>query len=279
MTLRILPASVVGDLRRLEPLATKIFGNGDRPEGWFARKLHRECVDPALSRLAVEGDAEDPRSWRGYVLVGAPSSVLPAARTSGTGVVPEARGRGIGHQLIRETFAAVLRGGFAALQVPADPERASFYLRLGFEPIRNEVTLLTFGTGKSDPSWGINAPWSLRRERVLGEWLREAWMRGDTQSQTEVTVRGPQARLRALVSREGRACVAHRVLLSGETLTEDEVLDLLDGLRAQFAEGSPLLLLGFPSYLSLVGRLVEDGWSVAQSSQIMERRIEDGGVR
>lgn len=275
MTLRILSASVVGDLRRLEPLAVRIFGPGDRPEGWFARKLHRECVDPQLSRLAVDGDAEDPRSWLGYVLVGTPGSVHPAARTAGTGVVQEARGRGIGHSLVREAFAAVLREGFPALQVPADPRRSSFYLRLGFEPIRNEVTLLTFGSGGCDPSWGVNAPWSLRRERVLGQWLKEAWMRGDTQTQAEVTVQGNQARLRALISREGAARVAHRVLLSGDAQTEDGVLHLLEALRGQFAEGAPLVLPGFPSYLPLVQPLLDRGWSVAQRTQIMERRIEE----
>lgn len=275
MTLRIVPASVVGDIRRLEPLATRIFGVGDRPEGWFARKLHRECVDPALSRLAVDGDAEDPRSWLGYVLVGAPPSVHPAARTAGTGVIPEARGEGIGHSLVREAFAGVLRGGFRALQIPADPTRSNFYLRLGFEPIRNEVTLLSFGTGHADPSWGVNAPWTLRRERVLGEWLKEAWSRGEIQSQAEAIVNGPQARLRALISREGTARVAHRVLLSGDAQTEEGVLKLLGGLRDQVALGAPLVLPGFPSYLTLLEAMVDDGWSIAQRTQVMERRIED----
>src|SRR5690606_23057275 len=41
------------DLAALTRLAEAMFGRGDRPPGWLARKLARERVDPDLSVLAV----------------------------------------------------------------------------------------------------------------------------------------------------------------------------------------------------------------------------------
>lgn len=275
MTLRILPATVVGDLRRLESLAIRVFGAGDRPPGWFARKLHRECVDPELSRIAVDGDAEDPNNWKGYVLVGTPGSVHPAARTAGTGVVPEERGRGLGHRLVRDAFAATLRAGLRALQVPADPQRTEFYLHLGFEPVRHEVTLLGFGTGGSDPSWGSHASWSLRHERLVAQWLQEAWARDESDAHAEVILRAGASRARVLLSREGQARVVHRLLVSGDTLDDHGLAALLERLRAEIQLGAPLLLLGIPPYLPLVELLTASGWIVAQRCQIMERRVEE----
>ena len=50
--MRVVPLAGL-PLPALERLARRIFGDGDRPAGWLARKLAREAVDPRLSVLAL----------------------------------------------------------------------------------------------------------------------------------------------------------------------------------------------------------------------------------
>lgn len=57
--IRIVPLAGL-PLPRLERLARRVFGDGDRPPGWLARKLAREAVDPHLSALALALDEPDP---------------------------------------------------------------------------------------------------------------------------------------------------------------------------------------------------------------------------
>ena len=73
----LIPGRDVGELTRLQPLAERAFGGGDRPDGWFSRKLLREAIDPDLTVVAVDRSLPavgpgDPSPWCGYLLVGRP---------------------------------------------------------------------------------------------------------------------------------------------------------------------------------------------------------------
>ena len=128
---RIVTVAELGAPVRLAALAESIFGARNRPSGWFARKLKRECVDPRLSSLALTADRDptDPTSWLGYVLVGTPSSLGGAARTAGTGVLASARRRGIASALIEAAADNVRNVGKTQLQLLA--ERTSGSLQMG----------------------------------------------------------------------------------------------------------------------------------------------------
>lgn len=262
------PAASVGDLSRLEPLARRIFGAGDRPEGWFVRKLHRECVDPELSRLAHDGDPSRPASWLGYVLVGTPPSEHPCVRTAGTGVVPEARGRGIGSQLLADAFAAARAAGFAAVRLPAAPERVPFYRRLGFRERRTELTLLTFGRGTAPPETGSHAAWAHAGEHVFSAWLPEAWLHTPSFARSELELHG----VRILLSREGRAHVAMRVAWTGDRPIPDVTRALAEA-PWHVETGAPFLLHALDPTHPVTTSLLEHGFSVVQRTIVLERDL------
>jgi GNAT superfamily N-acetyltransferase len=263
----IVEAGAVGSLARLEPLARRIFGEGDRPEGWFARKLDRECVDPSLSRLAIRdgGDLDDPGAWLGYALVGRPPSLPGTARTAGIGLVPSARGRGLGRRLCEAVQGAARSHGLHRLHVPAEAALAPFYARLGFREHRRVQTLLQFGSG---PSTDLGAPaaWDDHGGGVVvSAWLREAWER------TPAAMRGT-ARLRGStfhVAREGMALACHRCVVDPALSTEDAAATV-DELRNLVRDGTPLIVVHGDAVSSVTAALRARGWVAVQHGVAMQ---------
>jgi GNAT superfamily N-acetyltransferase len=121
---RIVPGTEIGDLVRLQPVAEQAFGVGDRRPEWFTDKLDRECIDPALTQVALHGD--DPI---GYVLVGSPPSCAPALRAAGTAVLRAWRGRGIASALLDAVSEAAAG---EPLELWAQDEVTPFYVARGF---------------------------------------------------------------------------------------------------------------------------------------------------
>jgi GNAT superfamily N-acetyltransferase len=279
------PASVVGDLRRLEGLAHCIFGRGDRPAQWFARKLHRECIDPELSRLAVMAGTgarpggPAPEHWLGYVLVGAPPSLAPALRTAGTGVVPWARRRGIATGLLESVVCTARTRGHSAVRLLAAPERVDFYRHRGFVLRGHAHTLLGFGRARGA---GAPIPWveadplghdGTAHEvagQCFGAAVPELWGR------TLPELRGTIAAEHGVVLRatlEGRALVVHQALGSPERTTE-HLESALDGLPGRVAEGVPILLAACEEVSSITQTLTESGWAVVQRIALLERSLD-----
>ncbi len=157
--IRIVAATEVGGAHRLESLALRVFGTGDRPEGWWARKLATARVDDALSRVAIadHGDPRSPRSWRGYVLVGMPQDSAPFVRTAGVGVVADARGQRVATRLLDAVVAAALAAGHRGVDVLAEPRLGRWYAARGFAAVREHWTLRTHGRGDAAPELGAIA--------------------------------------------------------------------------------------------------------------------------
>lgn len=278
--LRIVPALEAGSLAELEPVARAIFGDGNRPRGWFERKLKRECVDPRLSMVAVRGD-HGSLSTRcvGYALVGTPPSLHPIVRTAGIGVVPALRRRSLGARLIRAAVEEVRKHDYRAIRIPADVARLGFYLEQEFEPLRSDVSLLSFGrgsliNGSSDiEPWGRDCPWSRRRERPVSQWLEEAWALTPASDRTDIELTAHRTTLRALISKEGIARVLHRVLVTGPG-DDATVVRLFDALKDKIADGAPIVVVGVPERGRLTQHLLDAGWTVAQRVRVMERHLE-----
>lgn len=281
---RIVSASEAGGLLRLETMALKIFGRGDRPKGWFERKLRRECVDAALSRLAVSkgGASDDPAAWLGYVLIGAPPSLAPRLRTAGTGVIPKARNAGVGSQLVSAAARVAARAGASALQIPAEDSAEAYYDRLGFTGRRRVATLFAFGRGTQTPMrFGDPRPWTPSgfaqgataqpSLRSIEGATREFWTLTDGASRTTIDLGAGVAH----ATLEGVAVVLHRVLIRGES----DAADAVDGIRDRIAARTPLLLTGVNTSprdkadAELFRSLLHRGWSVAQRSVLMERTL------
>lgn len=150
---RIVAASEVGGAARLQSLALRIFGAGDRPRGWWARKLAAGRIDDGLTRVAVQGDADPraPRSWLGYVLAGTPTDAAPFVRTSGVGVLASARGEGVAGRLLDAVAQASAAAGHAGTEVVAAPQLRGWYARHGFTPVAERWTLQTCGTSRARP--------------------------------------------------------------------------------------------------------------------------------
>lgn len=271
-------AEVLPDLDRLEPLMRRIFGEGDRAPGWFSRKVQRECIDPALSRLAFEGDDPlDPRGWAGVVLVGTPPSLHPTARTAGIGVVSHVRGRGVGRALLCAVCSAVSATGLEGLQIPADASAVGFFERLGFQPVASSITLLARGRGaKASEVLGSPRPWSCTDPPRVTGWLAEAWnLTPARQRQTQLLLDGG---LRLDVALEGRAWVVHRVV--ADAMLEDGALaDALD----QWLEGVPsstvAMIAGADPVSSVTAELQRHGWAPVQRAVTMQRGCEDPPAR
>ncbi len=257
----IVAAAAVGSIDRLEPLARRIFGDGDRPAGWFRRKLERECVDPSLSRVLHRDDAraDDPRGWLGYALVGTPPSLPGIARTAGIGLVPDARGRGLGRALVEALVEVARAAACTRVCIPAEASTAPFYARLGFREHRRVQTLLHFGCGANtqlDPP----TAWDERDDGiVVNAWLREAWERTDPALRGTAHVGGSTF----LLAREGIAIACHRSIVD-RGCTPSDAAASFDALRNRVRDGTPLIVVHGDAVSPITPMLHDRGWVAVQ---------------
>lgn len=258
------------DLATLEPVARQIFGAGDRPPGWFARKLAREGVDPALSSLAFGTGGEVV----GYLLVGdEPGPHAPLlAHCAGLGVLPNHRGRGLGPALVACSLAALRRRHAHALHALAEPPRRSFYAQLGFHPLAARHTLHSTGLGRHDADLAAHppAPWQLPG-RSVASWRAGTWSR--TPKPLAATLHLERGAVH--LSREGQAILVQRMCVDAaddhddaETIAATHAT--LEALRHHFATTTPILLYGCNTVscvtASLIGtarcRVVQTAWEM-----------------
>lgn len=248
----------------LERLAVRIFGAGDRPPGWFARKLAREAVDPDLSVLAVRtGPADhDPEdSLIGYLLVGRDPGD-PVAHSAGVGLVPAARGQGLGGRLLGRAADGLRRAGASALRVLAEPAREPWYARHGLVVRARRVTLLAFGTSPRAHPPARKLAWSPdpappHDATELCAWRHATWAR-TPESDAETLDLGAGAW--AHVSREGAARLVHRLLAPAAR----DPLDSLAALLARIDRGAPVLLYGCDAVSSITAAFTAHGLTAAQ---------------
>lgn len=241
---RIASAAEIGGAARLEGVWLRAFGAGDRPLGWFARKLARERVDDELSQVAIatDGDPRSPRSWLGFVLAGRLPSQGDVVRTAGTAVVREARGRGVGALLLHALQAAAARAGSDKVQLVADATAIHYYERLGFVRIRDVATLRIDATGAAGPlppplTWD-EATAALAPSRQLSAWTPEAW-EGSTDRHALALRSAAGRRIGlALASREGGAWLVHRWLADPRATAPA----LVAALAASLPAASPILV-------------------------------------
>ncbi|MEM9460676.1 MAG: GNAT family N-acetyltransferase [Myxococcota bacterium] len=270
---RIVPARTLGDPRRLEPLARQIFGPGDRPAGWFSRKLRRERVDPDLSPVAIEADApaHDPAGWLGYVLVGTPPSRGDAVRTAGTGVQPRARGQGVGGRLLETVIRWSRDAGYRRVELLAEHATLPFYRRHGFSSRHPTVTAVAFGHGTRTawvppPPWGELGP----QEHEPVAWLPETWAGTERTHRRGLrwpTRAGP---VTAWISQEGVAWLVQRLVAPRSV----PLTYLAATLRAQIPLAAPLVLPLLPADAPQTRALLDMGWSVAQRGALLECRLD-----
>ena len=259
-------------LLRLESLARRIFGDGDRAPGWFPRKLHRECVDATLSRVLVRDDADptDPDAWLGYALVGRPPSLPFTARTVGIGLVPEARGRGHGRALVHAIVDAARDRGFRRLIVPAERSIVPFYAALGFHQHRRVQTLLHFGCGTHDTiEFGTPRDWDDAPGTVVAAWLREAWNRTDPALRATARCDGSTFHL----AREGVAIVCHRCVVD-PTRSPQSAATTFDTLRSLVRDGTPLIVVHGDAVSSITAALHDRGWVAVQHASTMHLDLD-----
>lgn len=262
--IRHVPVERVGDPTRLEPLARAIFGEGQRPPGWFAQKLRRECVLPARSILLTQSrDATDPDAWVGYGLLGRPPSLGAWARTAGIGLIPAWRGRGFGTALVEGLQDAARRDGAQGLLIPASPDAVPFYARCGLSQRSTTHTLWATGVGneaaaQSPEPWDSPCPGPMR-----SGWFAEAWERTSPAVRHTLRLRGGAERFD--VSMEGSAHLALRW-----TSIEGGTAGPSAWLRAM-SPGTPALLHDIAAAAPELPALLEGGWSVAQTTITMLR--------
>jgi GNAT superfamily N-acetyltransferase len=253
------PVASIGDAARLEALARSVFGHGQRPDGWFTRKLHRECV--VHSRSIVVSRSRDPgdaAGWVGYGLLGRPPSLGTTARTAGIGLDAAWRGRGLGQRLVHGLITQARHDDADALLIPSSTDARLFYERCGLKPAEVTHTLLAFGRGASiDPTvepWDAATPGPMR-----SGWFREAWEHTDARS----TARVRGGRDRFDVSFEGTAHVAMRwTSIDGSP----------DGPQAWLQTvpaGTPALLHELPADAPVLRRLLDADWTVVQTTIAM----------
>jgi GNAT superfamily N-acetyltransferase len=268
----LVAASVVSPLLRLESLARRIFGDGDRADGWFQLKLHRECVDATLSRVLVRDDADpsDPDAWLGYALVGRPPSLPFTARTVGIGLVPEVRGHGHGRALVHAIVDAAREHGFRRLIVPAERSVVPFYARLGFQQHRRVQTLLHFGTGSEHAiAFGTPSGWDDAPGTVVAAWLREAWNRTDPALRGTARCDGSTFH----VAREGVAIVCHRCVVD-PTRSPERAAATFDALRNLVRDGTPLIVVHGDAVSSITAALHDRGWVAVQHASTMHLDLD-----
>ncbi len=281
---RIVWAGTLRHPDRLAGLAQRIFGEGDRPAGWFATKRRRERIDLSLSPVAIrEGmDPDDPQGWLGYVLVGTPGSLAPAVRTAGTGVLPAAQGHGIGRRLLEAVAQRCRAAGHRRVQLLAEPALVPFYRRHGFARVHDTLTVVAFGRGPTDgpPPWGSPTPWGPvppgQHQPVA--WLPEAWA-GTTASARHTVhwrVRGDVAAndqghdtITAWISREGVAWLVQRLLIPRGRPLPACAAALLDRLPT----AAPVLLPMLRADAPATAALLDAGWAAAQPGALLERTL------
>lgn len=300
-----------GEVATLEALVAEIFGAGDRPRGWFERKLAREVVDPALSKIAV-----DPRGAKvGFLLASAPASLSGVARLVSLGVLPTRRGHGIGRALIEAAATAATAAGLSSMTALAEADRRGFYADTGFAPEAVLRTLLApsrsperparrgDGAGPDAPSGSrATAPksaaavtepadevmmirrlppsgWTRAGTEAVGGWLAEAWEGTAAALRQTYALGGDDPRAWAHVSREGEALLIHRLLLRSRSAPRaprevaTAVFEIAQALARQLAPGGPLLFYGLPAVSPITALLESAGWTCVQESTRMVRRL------
>lgn len=267
---RIVAASAVGDPARLVALAESIFGVRDRPAGWFARKLARECVDASRSALAIDADADatDPQGWLGYVLLGMPPSRHPAARTAGTGVVSRARGLGIGTALLDRATAWASDAGCDGVELLADPDAETFYTRCGFSVVRPLASLVFPARGTATHPSPIHPSPAQAWDTLLGpglacvsQWLAEAWERTDPALRHTVQ----RDALGVHVSEEGRAWLVHRLVAPTTATAATVARTLPDVLPA----GRPIVMPLLTEVSPITDAFIAAGWHPIQRGTLL----------
>lgn len=262
----IVAADVLGDPAALEPLARRIFGDGDRRPGWFARKLDREGVDPRLSQVATV----DGRPY-GYVLVGTPFEVV--ARTAGVGLDPQWRGRGIGSRLLAAAARAAQQAGFERLRTLAHPDRVDFYARAGFVGCRTNHSLLNFSAGAPEPNPTAMPP--ARGWDEIGDctheqaaWMQMAWERTPPAERTTLDLdEGATVHL----SREGDAHLVHR--LTTRHSDDANAVRIVSALLKRLPSPRPVVLYGCNTVSSITSSLMRAGWVSVQTAVVMEKPL------
>ncbi len=256
------------ELATIAPLAVQIFGAGDRPPGWFQRKLVRENVDPELSSLAFGTGGE----LVGYLLVGdepGDDTSEHTAHCAGLGVLPPDRHRGLGPALVARSVAAVHRRRAAALHALTEPPLRGFYEHLGFHPVLARHTLHTTGLGPRDLELAAHPPaaWALPGRSIAG-WRPGTWSRTPKLHAATLTL----ARGAAHLSREGQAILVQRLCVDTSDDHDDHKTIAathlaLDSLRRSFAVTTPILLYGFDIVSCITASLLRtDHCRIVQTS-------------
>lgn len=272
-------------LASLEPVAEAIFGAGQRRPGWFARKLERECVDPRSCSLLLREGVDPLAPVRaeqvgGYVLLGRPPSFNTLARGAGVGVLPELRGRGHAAALLEASLARAARVEVQAVELLAEPALLDWYLRLGFEAVRSEWTLLADATGTAAASlaWNAQASPVDPAELCIWEWSPEAWQRTPAAERARLELDSGSVCGHAWITREGRAYLIQRLALTGPGRSREPALlaALLEQLRACLPAGAPVLLYPIPAQACWSNALCDAGWRVAQRSWVVRCPVSRG---
>ena len=261
------------ELAALEPLIAEIFGPRDRPQGWFKRKLQREVVDPALSRIARSGGGD----MLGVVLVGSPPSLPGTAQIVSLGVLGHVQGMGCGRMLLRAAASAARSHGHERLTALAEAHRTRFYATAGFEATLSQKTLLvsTPGTPEGPPIPLRElppAPWDRPLTQPVGGWLEEAWMRTPQAKRQTIAIGGENPWAWAHISIEGHARLIHRLLIDARIPPDThpkQVLTACKALRQALTATGPLLFYGLPKVSRITDDLLREGWQNAQESTLM----------
>ncbi len=272
MSWRVVSAASIGALAALQPLAEQVFGAAARHPTWFRRKLVRECIDPALSQVAIRDDAPpgDPRGWIGYILVGRPPSGLPGARAAGAGVLAPWRRRGVGTALLDAAATDAAAHGARILELSAQRELESFYVDRAFAVQQRVTTLLSFarGPGLGATAAGLDAD-DGRIE--LHGFLPEAWSRSppDERSVVRTTVPGVVHWL----CREAQAIAVHRTTIARAAAGTDAACRSFAALLEAMPSPTPVLALAMPEVSSITASLRDAGWTDIQRSTVVHRRL------
>ena len=274
---RIVPLESLPRPRRLVTVAEAVFGSGDRPEGWFARKLRRECVDTSLSPVAVDParDPDDVSGWLGYVLVGTPPSLGSAVRTAGTAVIERARGRGIGGALLSRAGFMAAAAGYGELQLLSAPQRVPFYVRHGLSVAGERVTWVRPSCGPTDVALPAPAAWNgpsgaaITVAHILVQWLPEAWAHTETALRHTVVL--PAGGF-AHVSYEGRGLLVHRLVAGGDPAVA------LQSLLVALPGGRPVMLPLVDRVSTITCALEDRGWHPIQAATLLSRRLATPGM-
>lgn len=258
-------ADRIGPLRRLETLVRAVFGDGDRAEGWFPRKLERECVDPRLSQVLTTRpeSPDDDSAWCGFALVGTPPSLRGVARTCGVGVAPGFRGRGLGTQLLEAVFAACREAGFSQVRTDAALDAVPFYRGHGYRTHAAISTWLGFGRGVASASCESGTHDHQPERRMLSSWLEEGWARTPEAQRWRETWPTDDGPLEGWLSQEGRAIACHRLGAPAGS-TANSWLRGLEAFATRAPERTPLLLLGVDVDGALAAALASSSWSEVQ---------------